>query len=186
MGKLEASRMKLHLGCGTKRIEGYINIDSRSTPAVDMVADIRNLEGFQEGTIDVIYVCHVLEHFSRWAHAKVLERWFRLLKPSGTLRIAVPDFEKVVAHYLKFGEVRKLSGILYGRQDYPENNHCWCWDFRELTKDLQEAGFADIERYDWRKTDHSHIDDYSQAYLPHMDKENGMLMSLNVEGSKPS
>ena len=29
-------------------------------------------------------------------------------------------------------------------------------------------------------------DDYSQSYLPHMDKENGMLMSLNLEGRKNS
>jgi predicted SAM-dependent methyltransferase len=176
--------MKLHLGCGAKRIDGYINVDSRPTDAVDIIADARVLEDFEEDSADVIYVCHVLEHFSRWEHMGALKRWYDILKPGGILRIAVPDFEKVVEHYLKFGEARKLSGIMYGRQDYPENNHCWCWDFRELTKDLQEVGFSNIERYDWKKTDHSHIDDYSQAYLPHMDKENGMLMSLNVEGIK--
>ena len=176
--------MKLHLGCGERRIEGYLNIDSRLTDAVDIVDDVRFLKRFKEESADIIYVCHVLEHFSRWEHLAALKRWQAILKPGGTLRIAVPDFEKVVAHYLKFGEVRKLSGILYGRQDYPENNHCWCWDFKELKKDLQDAGFHNIERYDWRQTDHSRVDDYSQAYLPHMDKENGMLMSLNVEGTK--
>ena len=31
---------------------------------------------------------------------------------------------------------------------------------------------------------HSDIDDYSQAYIPHMDKDNGTLMSLNVEAIK--
>jgi len=176
--------VKLHLGCGTKRIEGYTNIDSRCTPAVDLVADIRSLDTFEEGSVDVIYVCHALEHFSRWEHLAALRRWYTILKPGGILRVAVPDFEKVMEHYFKFRDVRRLSGIMYGRQDYPENNHCWCWDFKELKKDLQEAGFDNIERYDWRQTDHSQIDDYSQAYLPHMDKENGMLMSLNVEGIK--
>jgi hypothetical protein len=28
------------------------------------------------------------------------------------------------------------------------------------------------------------MDDYSQSYLPHMDKENGTLMSLNLEAVK--
>ena len=50
----------------------------------------------------------------------------------------------------------------------------------EFTKSL-EAGFARVRRWDWRATEHAGIDDYSQAYLPHMDKENGTLVSLNLE-----
>jgi hypothetical protein len=50
---------------------------------------------------------------------------------------------------------------------------------------LESAGFTDVRRYDWRETEHAHIDDYSQAYIPHMDKENGILISLNVECAKP-
>jgi len=38
-----------------------------------------------------------------------------------------------------------------------------------------------IKRYNWKDTEHSKIDDHSQAYLPHMDKDNGTLISLNVE-----
>ena len=36
----------------------------------------------------------------------------------------------------------------------------------------------------WRETEHSQFDDHSQAYVPHMDKENGVLISLNVECNK--
>ena len=49
---------------------------------------------------------------------------------------------------------------------------------------LQEAGFKNPHRYDWKDTDFAEYDDYSQAYLPHMDKENGILMSLNLEAVK--
>ena len=45
-------------------------------------------------------------------------------------------------------------------------------------------GFKEVYRYDWRETEHSNIDDFSQAYIPHMDKENGELMSLNIEAIK--
>ena len=45
-------------------------------------------------------------------------------------------------------------------------------------------GFKDVYKYDWRQTEHSYIDDYTQSYLPHMDKENGTLLSLNVEAIK--
>jgi hypothetical protein len=46
------------------------------------------------------------------------------------------------------------------------------------------VGFKEVYLWDWRETEHSHIDDFSQAYLPHMDKENGVLMSLNIEAKK--
>jgi hypothetical protein len=51
---------------------------------------------------------------------------------------------------------------------------------------LREAGFANVRRYDWRQTEIGRlgIDDYSQAYLPHMDKESGRLMMLNVEATR--
>ena len=45
--------------------------------------------------------------------------------------------------------------------------------------------FVNVRRYDWRQTIHKDYDDHSQAYYPHMDKENGLLMSLNVEADKP-
>ncbi len=46
---------------------------------------------------------------------------------------------------------------------------------------LTKTQFYDIQEWDWRSVEHGKIDDYSQAYLPHMDKENGTLISLNVE-----
>lgn len=52
-------------------------------------------------------------------------------------------------------------------------------------KVLEDVGFENVRRYNWRETEHALIDDYSQAYIPHMDKENGILISLNIECSKP-
>lgn len=176
--------MKLHLGCGNKRIKGYCNVDCRETDSVDIVDDITILQKFESNSAAVIYASHVLEHVTRHDYKDVLKRWHEVLTEGGRLRIAVPDFQQIAEHYVKTGDLRSISGILYGGQDYPENNHFWCWDFNELEKDLKEAGFRNIQRYDWRNTEHSHVDDFSQAYLPHMDKENGRLMSLNVEATK--
>ncbi|GAI73713.1 unnamed protein product, partial [marine sediment metagenome] len=46
-----------------------------------------------------------------------------------------------------------------------------------------ECGFINIKKYDWWSVEHSEIDDFSKAYLPHMDKK-GVLVSLNVEAKK--
>ena len=52
--------------------------------------------------------------------------------------------------------------------------------------ELEAVGFERVARYDWRDTEHAEIDDYSQAYVPHMDKDNGTLVSLNVQAYKPA
>jgi hypothetical protein len=50
---------------------------------------------------------------------------------------------------------------------------------------LEAAGFGNVRRWDWRQTPpHREHDDFSQAYVPHMDKEHGRLVSLNVEADK--
>jgi predicted SAM-dependent methyltransferase len=176
--------MKLHLGCGDKHIDGYINIDCRFLPTVDEVQDVTILRKYKNNSINVIYASHVLEHFKRWDYKYVLNRWYELLGEGGILRIAVPDFEQIVNHYVKHKNLRELSGLLYGGQDYEKNFHHWIWDFQTLKEDLIDVGFHSVYRYDWRKTEHNQIDDFSQSYLPHLCKDNGMLMSLNVEAIK--
>ena len=132
----------------------------------------------------MIYASHILEHITRLEYTNVLSRWYDLLKKDGILRIAVPDIEKVFEHYSINKDLRSLRGFLWGGQSYGFNYHYCGWDFKTLCEDLESVGFKDIRIYNWRETEHSHIDDFSQCYLPHMDKDNGMLMSLNIEAKK--
>jgi predicted SAM-dependent methyltransferase len=178
------NNIKLHLGCGNKHIEGYTNIDVRYIPGVDAVDNIKYLRSYKLASVCTIYASHVLEHFSRWEYKDVLKRWHEILKPGGILRVAVPDFEAIVNYYSKTGDLNAIRGMMYGGQDYNENFHHWCWDFAHLKKDLVDVGFSVVERYDWRNTEHSHIDDFSQSYIPHLEKETGKLMSLNVQAIK--
>ena len=62
--------------------------------------------------------------------------------------------------------------------------HKTVWNFTLLSEFLESNGFGDVRRYDWRETIHKDYDDHSQAYYPHLDKENGILISLNVEATK--
>jgi predicted SAM-dependent methyltransferase len=148
------------------------------------VCDINVLPQYEDNSVDLIYSSHVLEHTRRHEYMDILKRWNAILKPGGTLRLAVPDIGQVIAHYNEHGDLRKLRGFLWGGQTYNENYHYMGWDFATISEDLLEAGFKDIRTYDWRDTEHSHIDDFSQCYLPHMAKDTGMLMSLNVEALK--
>ena len=62
--------------------------------------------------------------------------------------------------------------------------HKTVYDFHSLKSLLKNIGMKEIKKYNWEETSHSEFDDHSQAYLPHMDKENGTSMSLNVECKK--
>jgi len=182
--ELKSHCRKLHLGCGNIHIDGYINIDCRYQPGVDKVDNIKFLRSFGKESIDVIYACAVLEHFTRWEYESILSRWHELLKPKGILRISVPDFDATIKHYVKHEDLKALIGIFYGGQDYENNFHHYIWNFKTMKEDLLKVGFKRVYKYDWRKTEHSHIDDFSQSFLPHMDKEDGQLMHLNVESIK--
>jgi len=176
--------IKLHLGCGEKFIPGFVHIDIRKFPHIDYVSSVDKLDMFKNNSVDLIYACHLLEHFRRNQIEGVLKEWYRVLKPNGILRLAVPDFEKIVEVYLKYKDLKLILGPLFGRQDYPENTHYVTFDFLTLSKILKKIGFKKIYRYDWQNTIHKDYDDYSQSYIPHMDKKHGILISLNIEAIK--
>lgn len=182
--------LKLNLGCGNRKIHGFVNIDARPDVCPDVVLDVTSVSSVYSD-VDLIYACHVLEHFSnkQSCHSTktwrdVLTDWYAALAPGGKLRLSVPDFQRVCEHYIESKDLDTLIHLLYGGQKYDFDFHFHTWDFVTLKRDLLSVGFKDVQRYDWRATDHHYIDDYSQAYIPHMDKLRGTLMSLNVEAVK--
>lgn len=177
--------MKLHLGCGKRQIPGFVHIDVVDYPHVDHVSAIDNLTFLQDDSAALIYNCHVLEHFKRRDVERVLREWRRVLRPGGTLRTAVPDFAQLAEVYGRWKRLDLVMGPLFGRQDYLYNIHYNVFDFESLKAALVNAGFVNVRRYDWAETEHANVDDFSQAYIPHMDKKSGILISLNVECEKP-
>jgi predicted SAM-dependent methyltransferase len=178
------SSVKLNLGCFNRKIYDFINVDIREDVKPDIIDDVFKLENFKKNSVDLIYACHVLEHADYKESEQALKRWYDVLKPNGTLRLAVPDMEAHFAHYYYHKDLTLLHSTFWGSQKHPYDYHKNGWDYKKIKKDLTTAGFRVILRYDWRKTEHFYVDDYSQTYYPHMDKENGKLMSLNVEAIK--
>ena len=176
--------VKLNLGCFKRKIPDFINIDIREDIRPDLIDDVFALEKIKNNSVDLIYACHVLEHADYAESEKALKRWHQVLKKGGVLRLAVPDMEAHFAHYFYHKDLRALHSTLWGSQRHPYDYHKNGWDFEKLKEDLTATGFKNIARYDWKDTEHFYIDDYSQSYYPHMDKEDGKLMSLNVEAVK--
>jgi len=180
--------IKYNLGCGKRDFgSGWIHVDGEKHPhATDDDVWLWNTES---ETADIIYSSHLLEYMDATDAQIILHQWFRVLKPGGILRLAVPDFEAMARLYISDTEkypLKSFIGPLYGKMIMGNSFifHKICYDFISLEKLLLATGFKKVERYDWKQTEHADIDDHSQAYLPHMDKDKGNLISLNVEATK--
>ena len=176
--------LRLHLGCGKRFIPGYTHVDVVDFPHITVKHSIDSLPFVQDGAAEVVYACHVLEHFNRAEAHRVLIEWRRVLAPGGVLRLAVPDFAALCELYARTGDINLVHGPLFGRQDYLYNIHFAVYDERSLRALLERCGFKDVRRYDWRATEHADVDDYASAYFPHLD-QTGLLLSLNVEATRP-
>ena len=192
--------MKLHLGCGKRNFGNeWVHIDGGDHPHLHS-ADITSLP-FEDNSVELIYASHVFEYFDREEAREVLKEWHRVLVPKGILRLAVPDFEAMATLYSKqrssgkdlpdsdpekYFDLNGILGPLYGKMKMGNDTiyHKTTYDFRSLALLLEEKYFHATSPYYWRNTEHAAIDDHSQAYLPHMDKDNGVLISLNVECKK--
>lgn len=182
--------MNVHLGCWHRIIPGFVNVDLCDMPHIDYKSNIDALPFFQDGSVDLIYVSHAFEYFDRTKAVDVIKEWRRVLKTDGILRIAVPDFDKLIRIYQDTGELSNILGPLFGQMDIETDDgpltlyHKTTYTFDSLSEFLTRSGFYGVERYDWRNTIHKDFDDHSQAYYPHLDKDNGILVSLNVECKK--
>lgn len=140
-----AGPKRLNLGSGHVPKDGYINVDFRAVPGVDVVGDVTALE-FQHGTIDAIFASHLIEHFPvRALHDVVLPHWRNLLRPGGELVLIAPDGAAMLEAYkdgvFNFDELRE---VLYGGQEYEGDFHFNMLSPASAEALLIELGFTAI------------------------------------------
>lgn len=139
--------MKLNLGCGSKKIEGFTGVDIK---AADVVADIRKLP-FDDDSADEIMAIHVCEHFYIHEIIPTLVEWRRVLKPGGTMALELPCLDKVLMHFAKGSPENFTLWPLYGdpntHKDGEPALHKWCWSKDQFRKVLKSAGFDNISEH---------------------------------------
>ncbi len=139
-------RLRLNLGCGERPLDGYVNVDFRSAPHVDVVADARRLP-FDEGSVDEIVSSHLVEHFRRHEFAAVvLPYWRRLLRPGGRLVTACPNWAEMLRR-LDAGAMtlEDFTTVTFGAQDYSGDDHFAMYTPATFTDLLVRSGFTAIE-----------------------------------------
>jgi len=87
--------IRLNIGCGTRVIEGWVNIDMVAR-APGVRTDINPLDlPYRDGEVEEILAEHVFEHFGFADEERLWRECARVLRPGGCLEIEVPDFEWV-------------------------------------------------------------------------------------------
>ncbi|HAG81035.1 MAG TPA: hypothetical protein DCL61_07650 [Cyanobacteria bacterium UBA12227] len=181
--QLEDGSVNLHLGCGSVNHPKFINIDGLPASHIHYIRAIDNLSPFKNNSVNLIYACHCLEHFPYAKVPKVLAEWFRVLKPSGVLRLSVPDFDLLLDVYSKNGnDLNSISGALMGGQNYKFNFHMAVFNRISLEEHLRSAGFKEVQEWTPGSSDLTTFEDWSDRKI----FINGQYypVSLNIEAMK--
>jgi len=156
--------LRLHLGCGTRYFEGYRNIDFPPDehglafePVADELANLLDLR-YPEGSVDEVRLHHVFEHFTRPVACALVASWHGWLRPGGTLRIEVPDFERTARAALRRRATPHERGVAL-RHIFGSNEAAWAvhyegWTPGRLRGLLKAFGFeiAGVERGAYKGT----------------------------------
>jgi SAM-dependent methyltransferase len=144
---------------------------------------------FGNGSVDVIYSSHMLEHLDREEAREFLAEAHRVLRPGGWIRIVVPDLERYVREYQEHGNANALIDSLRlampkegGRERVIQQvvgfrGHRWMYDSASLTRLIACCGFIDAAVVD---AGHTHIPDVGELDLRERDDD-----SIYCEARKP-
>lgn len=81
----------LNLGCGTKRLDGYINVDKFGDP--DLLFDLETFPyPWETNSVAEIELHHVLEHLGQRTetYLKIIQELYRICQPGAKIHITVP------------------------------------------------------------------------------------------------
>jgi len=145
----------VHLGCGTKYLGGFLNIDGNPFNKIDVWLDVRNGLPFRPSSVDSIYSTHMFEHFFADELKLLLQECARVLKSGGGIRLVVPSLESAITAYTQqrsdwfYDSFPRHFDSLGGRFSnfvFCDGQHRTAFDFSYLSEVLREAGFRDVEK----------------------------------------
>lgn len=85
--------MKLNIGCGFNKLDGYINVDQFPECNPDVLWNLEETPWpFEESSVDELVAHHVLEHLGQETKVffAIFKELYRLMRHDGVMRITVP------------------------------------------------------------------------------------------------
>lgn len=134
--------MKLNLGCGRNKINGYLNVDINPKLKPDYVMPLWDLD-FEDESFDEILSKQTIEHLGFFKTKYFLNEALRVLKYEKFLIIETVDIEESFRLFLNSKDEtekeRVLNWIFGSETKYM--NHLYCFPKELLINLLSEVGF---------------------------------------------
>jgi hypothetical protein len=137
---------RIQFGCGSNQLQGWHNFDRDH----DITQPLR----CQDSCVDYVFAEHVLEHVTMQQAINFLRECYRILKPHGIVRIAVPSIERIFqygndADYIAFCDKwahPSCRGTLRGPLDaiVYSHGHQMIWSAGTLKPILYLVGFDQV------------------------------------------
>lgn len=141
---LRRAEGRVHLGCNDVRLDGFVNVDLRSTKATDIVHDCRDLSIFPSRSLSFIYSNAFFEHVYLADQQRLMRDLLRTFADDGWVAFTgLPDFEGVARAYVERRTPGNVSEAFDLREAYrythgaPEGRQEW-WQ-AQLHKVLLDA-----------------------------------------------
>lgn len=84
-------KLCLDIGCGGHCQPGFVGMDKRELPGVEIVHDLEKFPWpVDSDTVSVILCSHLIEHIKPWLQVDFLDECWRVLMPGGVLMISTP------------------------------------------------------------------------------------------------
>jgi|SRR5215813_1697070 len=89
----EPAKIKLDLGCGTKKKKDFVGIDKIAFEGVDIVTDLgKEPWPFADGSVAEAHTCHFVEHLDRIERVFFVNELYRVLEKGGKCELVVPNW----------------------------------------------------------------------------------------------
>lgn len=145
---METNTKKILLGHPMK-LDGYTTLDFVGSP--DRNFDLNEPLDYEYNSLDEIAAYHVIEHLRPGRVKFLVESWVNCLKPGGKIIIETPDFDGLIAWYIKEPDNRKALQWIFGDDSRKGQNHFWGYNkdrLLSLFEDLPvDAEFTEPQDY---------------------------------------
>jgi predicted SAM-dependent methyltransferase len=92
-------KRKLHIGCGSNLLEGWVNTDLEPTSSRVTALDATKPFPFETNSFDYVFSEHMIEHINYIEGVNMLSECNRVLKPRGRIRISTPNLQFLIELY---------------------------------------------------------------------------------------
>lgn len=140
--------IRLNLGCGANKIDGFVNIDVEPGVKPDIVCNfIGGRLPYKNNEVEEVVLFHTIEHLSKRFHSVVLAEIWRVLRPDGRFIVSYPEFLACVENWKTnyLGKKKFWEATIYGRQLYPSDFHVCIMHTPDFMQVLKDSGFKNIK-----------------------------------------